>query len=426
MIRKAFIISSINESIRSNIGLNSHPLCKGHILIETDYLISSIHHLNKSVQLIDTLDSSEVDILHKDCYSRLGNESIHLDQHSPELWIPNVFRYHPLSSALEWSSPITEKKIEPIFFYVEAYPFMMRYCHNWDSQYSNKLKYILMKKVVSTRAWELSQGRNFMMAATHPMTPLSRSSAGSAISSTSFLTTDYDVFGTYPKDIIVPYFTEVDEAATHVSINDERDLLLFGASGGKGKFVRQELWHKFKDMGKDVFVTGYINHRDYIDYMHRSRFCLVTRGDTSSTRRLFAAINAGCIPLIISHWISLPFERIIDYSTFTVTVDEGDVFNYPQQVIQFLRSFSKTDADKMRRNLLVMKRILFYDSPELINPVSLTVLEGLLIRVNDCVLRHEVDESNTHSCCFSLNKQTKMRFGMDLKELSNIFEPSFS
>ena len=36
-------------------------------------------------------------------------------------------------------------------------------------------------------------------------------------------------------------------------------------------------------------------------------------GDTPSSARLFDAIVSGCIPLIISDELELPFEGILDY-----------------------------------------------------------------------------------------------------------------
>ena len=45
----------------------------------------------------------------------------------------------------------------------------------------------------------------------------------------------------------------------------------------------------------------------------RSIFCLSPAGDTPSSARLFDAIVSGCIPVIISDELELPFEGILDY-----------------------------------------------------------------------------------------------------------------
>lgn len=45
----------------------------------------------------------------------------------------------------------------------------------------------------------------------------------------------------------------------------------------------------------------------------RSSFCLSPAGDTPSSARLFDAIVSGCIPVIVSDELELPFEGILDY-----------------------------------------------------------------------------------------------------------------
>lgn len=45
----------------------------------------------------------------------------------------------------------------------------------------------------------------------------------------------------------------------------------------------------------------------------RSLFCLSPAGDTPSSARLFDAIVSGCIPVIVSDELELPFEGILDY-----------------------------------------------------------------------------------------------------------------
>lgn len=45
----------------------------------------------------------------------------------------------------------------------------------------------------------------------------------------------------------------------------------------------------------------------------RSIFCLSPAGDTPSSARLFDAIVSGCIPVIVSDELELPFEGILDY-----------------------------------------------------------------------------------------------------------------
>lgn len=45
----------------------------------------------------------------------------------------------------------------------------------------------------------------------------------------------------------------------------------------------------------------------------RSVFCLSPAGDTPSSARLFDAILSGCIPVVVSDQLELPFEGILDH-----------------------------------------------------------------------------------------------------------------
>lgn len=54
--------------------------------------------------------------------------------------------------------------------------------------------------------------------------------------------------------------------------------------------------------------------------MRRSIFCLNPAGDTPSSARLFDAIVSGCIPVIVSDELELPFEGILDYRKVQISL----------------------------------------------------------------------------------------------------------
>ena len=119
----------------------------------------------------------------------------------------------------------------------------------------------------------------------------------------------------------------------------------------------QELGFFVRLLGLDdirLSLDGATPHQAYLAQLSRSRFCLCLRGDTASSSRLFAVIAAGCIPVIISDWIQLPFEELVDYSKFSVMFPESVVHN-AHVLINFLR---EVDADSQR--LLNMRAALAY------------------------------------------------------------------
>lgn len=70
--------------------------------------------------------------------------------------------------------------------------------------------------------------------------------------------------------------------------------------------------------------------------MHSSKFCLHPAGDTPSACRLFDAIVSLCIPVIISDYIELPFEDVIDYRKIAVFVDTDSAVT-PGYLVKLLR-----------------------------------------------------------------------------------------
>ncbi len=62
----------------------------------------------------------------------------------------------------------------------------------------------------------------------------------------------------------------------------------------------------------------------YVQDLTSSRFCLVARGITLWTRRLFEAILGGCIPVLVNDDLVLPFEQQLDYLDFVVRIPEAE------------------------------------------------------------------------------------------------------
>ncbi|CAM9764407.1 unnamed protein product, partial [Phaeothamnion confervicola] len=67
--------------------------------------------------------------------------------------------------------------------------------------------------------------------------------------------------------------------------------------------------------------------RRYVGQITSARFCLVPRGDTPSSRRLFDAVAAGCIPVVpevLRREDDLPFADAIPYERFAAFVPDAD------------------------------------------------------------------------------------------------------
>lgn len=73
--------------------------------------------------------------------------------------------------------------------------------------------------------------------------------------------------------------------------------------------------------------------------MHSSKFCLHPAGDTPSACRLFDAIVSMCIPVIVSDYVELPFEDVIDYNKIAVFISTNTAVN-PGYLVKKLRKIS--------------------------------------------------------------------------------------
>lgn len=84
--------------------------------------------------------------------------------------------------------------------------------------------------------------------------------------------------------------------------------------------------------------------------MHTSRFCLHPAGDTPSACRLFDAIVSLCVPVIVSDYIELPFEDVIDYRQIAIFIDTNTAVK-PGKLVKLLRRVSSKRILKFQKEL---------------------------------------------------------------------------
>jgi hypothetical protein len=103
----------------------------------------------------------------------------------------------------------------------------------------------------------------------------------------------------------------------------------------------QRQWKDKRDFHHEVM--------DYANNMLNARFCLVPAGDTATSRRLFDAMGAGCIPVYMgplddgslysmayrdpaSHQSNLPFQSLINWTQHVVFAGSMDCLIADQQI----------------------------------------------------------------------------------------------
>ncbi|CAH9068447.1 unnamed protein product [Cuscuta europaea] len=256
-------------------------------------------------------------------------------------------------------------------------PFFSSLCYNRFSRLQPHQKVstntLLQEKLVtfltSQDEWKRSGGSDHIVLAHHPNSLLD---ARMKLWPVMFILSD---FGRYPpnvanvqKDIIAPYKHVVRNYINDTSGFDSRPILLYfqGAIYRKdGGFVRQELFYLLKDE-KDVhFSFGSVQKNGISQAtrgMQTSKFCLNIAGDTPSSNRLFDAIASHCVPVIISDDIELPYEDVLDYSSFCVFVRTADALK-KNFLVNFIRSIGKEEWTRMWLKLKEVEMFFEYQYP---------------------------------------------------------------
>lgn len=84
---------------------------------------------------------------------------------------------------------------------------------------------------------------------------------------------------------------------------------------------------------------------DYETLLQNSTFCLVPRGRRLGSFRFLEALQAGCIPVLLSNSWVLPFQSKIDWSQAVVWADERLLLQVPD----ILRSISPSKVFALRQ-----------------------------------------------------------------------------
>ncbi|CAK9172456.1 unnamed protein product [Ilex paraguariensis] len=160
-----------------------------------------------------------------------------------------------------------------------------------------------------------------------------------------------------PEPAMIPIAVEPDESPR---LGKEESLIR--KPGGK---IRAKLVLELNGVGGVVIDEGSAGEAGKAaaqSGMRKSIYCPCPAGDTPSSARLFDAIVSGCIPIIISDELELPFEGILDYRKIALFVSSSDAVQ-PGSLLKFLRSVSPAQIRAMQMNLAKLSRHFLYSHP---------------------------------------------------------------
>ncbi|TYI71076.1 hypothetical protein E1A91_D08G268500v1 [Gossypium mustelinum] len=286
-----------------------------------------------------------------------------IEQHSIDYWLWADL-IAPESERLLKNVVRVVKQEEADLFYVPFFTTISFFL--LEKQQCKALYREALKWVTDQPAWKRSEGRDHIFPIHHPW---SFKSVRRYVKNAIWLLPDMDSTGNWykpgqvslEKDLILPYVPNVDlcDAKCLLESESKRTTLLFFRgrlkrnAGGK---IRAKIGAELtgaKDVVIEEGTAGEGGKAAAQKGMRRSIFCLSPAGDTPSSARLFDAIVSGCIPVIISDELELPFEGILDYRKMAVFISSTDAVQ-PGWILRYLKSISSTQIREMRRNLAEM------------------------------------------------------------------------
>ncbi|KAK9065072.1 hypothetical protein SSX86_016455 [Deinandra increscens subsp. villosa] len=211
------------------------------------------------------------------------------------------------------------------------------------------------------------------------------------------------------KDVILPYSHRINSYKGEIGVENRKWLMFFMGNRYRkeGGRIRDLLFQLLEDEN-DVFIKHGSQSRESrrmaTQGMHTSKFCLHPAGDTPSACRLFDAIVSLCVPVIISDYIELPFEDVIDYRKIAVFVETNSALK-PGYLTKLLRGVKKDRILEFQTELKKVQHYFEYDDPngtvnEIWRQVSLKLpLINLMINRDKRIVHRHLSKPDCSCIC---------------------------
>lgn len=132
-------------------------------------------------------------------------------------------------------------------------------------------------------------------------------------------------------------------------------------------------WVRYADR-RCAFDMALYDKYDYNELMHNSTFCLVSRGRRLGSYRFLEALQASCIPVMLSNDWELPFSEVIDWRRAVVWADE----RLPLTLPLTLRRLTDHQIIQLRQQVAFLWNTYFRS----VQSIVLTTLEIIRDRVS--------------------------------------------
>lgn len=169
----------------------------------------------------------------------------------------------------------------------------------------------------------------------------------------------------------------------------KRPFLGFFAGGVHGP-IRPLLLKHWKGVDQDLRIYEYLpKELSYYDMMRKSKFCICPSGYEVASPRIVEAMYSECVPVIISDHYVLPFSDVLNWKSFSVQIQVGDI----PRLKSILMSISQRQYIRMHRRVKQVQRHFVVNStPKRYDVFHMIIHSVWLRRLNR--IPHYNDQNN--------------------------------
>ncbi|KAF5830347.1 exostosin family-domain-containing protein [Dunaliella salina] len=155
------------------------------------------------------------------------------------------------------------------------------------------------------------------------------------------------------KDLLIPGYTGsarriFNFIAADMPILSRRYLATY-IGNDQGRITRLKVRNLSRLHPDLIFAPTSIHDPEYTQTLGNSKFCLVPRGLSSWSLRLYESFLAGCIPVVLNDYLRFPFTSFISYNTISIKWPENVINEELLKYLQAVDSNSLTSAhDEVR------------------------------------------------------------------------------
>lgn len=166
-----------------------------------------------------------------------------------------------------------------------------------------------------------------------------------------------------PLDVVVPFASAHNSTSGRTGHRGRRDLLALFI-GSNTSCSRRELFERWANkaalLRHRLLVSAVpLDGRAFDQAVRRTAFCLVPDGHWPATQRLAVVVARGCVPVVISNRVELPFSDLIDWGQVALRLHEGQIRVLPE----VLRAVTAHRLQAMQGHLRHLAEALDYHHP---------------------------------------------------------------